>query len=174
MRWLTFSILAGLCLVLQTSLVPKLAIWGVRPDWMFVLAVFYALLGGFPDACIAAWILGLLTDLASANDHVGLYAFCYGGTAWLIYHVRELVFREHWLAHAATTLLAGLLMQFVVAVYRAFRAPVGAGAEHGVWTFALLTCVYTAFWAPYFHWGLTRLRRATGFRSVMLPSRGKH
>lgn len=172
MRWLTFSILAAGCLVLQTSLGPTLTLWGVRPEWMFVLGVFYALLGPYPDACIAAWILGLLTDLASANDHIGLYAFAYGGAAWLICRVRELIFREHWLAHTILTLFAGFLVQAVVALYRTWRAPPALGAEPGVWTYAVLTCLYTAFWAPYFHWLLTRLRRATGFRTAASPSRG--
>ena len=36
MRWLTFVILAGITLVLQTGLAPHLSIYGVRPDWMFV------------------------------------------------------------------------------------------------------------------------------------------
>lgn len=166
MRWLTFSILAGICLVLQTSLVPHLAIWGIRPDWLFVLCTFYALLGGYPDICIVGWILGFLADLGSANDHVGLYAFSYGAAAWLIYQTRELIFREHWLSHTALTLFMSLFVQIIVVIYRSWTMPVVVGGEHGLWTYALLTCVYTTFWAPYFHWILTRLRRATGFRST--------
>ncbi len=175
MRWLTFGILAGICLVLQTALAPHLAIAGVRPDWMFVLAVFYAMLGPWPDACIAAWILGLLVDLASANGggygHIGLYAFAFGGTAWLILQVRELVFPEHWLAHTVLTFLGALLVQAAVAAYRSVTMPSGPALATGVWMYGLLTALYTTFWAPYFHWVLIRLRRAAGLRAG--ASRGR-
>jgi rod shape-determining protein MreD len=168
MRWLTFGILAGMCLVLQTGLAPHLALAGIRPDWMFVLAVFYAMLGPWPDACIAAWILGLLVDLESANSsghgHLGLFAFTYGGTAWLIYQVRELIFREHWLAHTILTFLGALLVQSAVAVYRSVTAPPGPSPATGVGSYAVLTAVYTGFWAPYVHWVLSRLRGFTGLR----------
>lgn len=168
MRWLTFIILAGITLVLQTSLAPHLSIYGVRPDWMFILAVFYAILGPWPDACIGAWFLGLLVDLESVNGsgfgRIGLFAFTYGGTAWLIYHGRDFVFREHWVTHTVFTLLGALVVQAVVAIFRRWSAPPGVSPATGVWTYALLTALYTAFWAPYFHWLLVRLRRLTGLR----------
>lgn len=175
MRWAVFAILAGLCLVLQTSLAPHLTVLGVRPDWMFVLAVFYAMLGPWPDACIAAWILGLLVDLASANGsgygHIGLFAFTFGGTAWLILQVRELIFPEHWLAHTVLTFLGALLVQLAVALYRKLTAPPGPSPVTGLWSYAALTALYTAFWAPYLHWVLTRLRSLTGLRTGSLRGR---
>lgn len=166
MRWLTFGILAGICLVLQTSLAPLLAPAGVRPDWMFVLCVFYALLGPGPDVCIAAWILGLLVDLWSLNDHIGLNAFAYGGTAWLICYVRELIFPEHWLSHTVLTLLGALIVQLTIAVYYWLTAPPQPAPAMGMWGFAALSALYTAFWAPYFHFVLSRLWRATGLRGT--------
>lgn len=169
MRWLTFALLAGVCLVLQTALAPHLELAGIRPDWMFVLAVFYAMLGPWPEGCIAAWVLGLLVDLASAGGagygHIGLFAFTFGGTAWLILQVRDLIFREHWLAHTVLTFLGALAVQCVVAAYRGVTVPPGPSPERGVWSYAVLTALYTAFWAPYLHWILMRLRRATGLRT---------
>lgn len=163
MRWLSFAILAGIVLVLQTALAPHLALGGVRPDWMFVLACFYALLGPWPDACIGAWICGLLMDLSSVGP-VGLCAFSFGGTAWLIRYVREFFFREHWLAHAFVTLFGAMLVQSVIALFRLATLPKGSVPHPGLWSYAMLTSLYTAFWAPYFHWTLTRLRRVTGLR----------
>ncbi len=176
MRWVTFAILAGLCLVLQTALAPHLAIGEIRPDWLFVLAVFYAVMGPWPDACLGAWVLGLLIDLESVNGsagygHLGLFAFSFGGTAWLIYHVRDLVFREHWLTHTILTFLGAMLVQSVVALYRSATAPEGTSPATGVWTYAVLTALYTTFWAPYFHWLLIRMRRLTGLRATMARGR---
>lgn len=170
MRWLTFAILAGISIVLQTALAPYVELSGIRPDWVFVLATFYALLGPWPDACIAAWILGLLVDLSSADSgtgygHIGLFAFSFGGAAWLILQVRDLIFPEHWLSHTILTLLSALVVQAAVAIYRTITLPPGAAPATGVWTCAILTAAYTAFFAPYFHWILSRLHRATGLRT---------
>ena len=56
MKWISFAILAVLTSVLQTTLVAHtLAIGEIRPDWMFILAVHYALHGKWPDVAIAAW-----------------------------------------------------------------------------------------------------------------------
>lgn len=168
MRWLTFTILAVIMLVLQTAAAPHLALAGVQPDWMFILATFYALLGPWPDVGIAAWTLGLLVDLQTAGGagrgQIGLAAFAYGGAVWLVHLFRELVFREHWLAHLVTTLIGALLVQSVVAVYRTVTAPPGPGPATGYWSFAFWTALYTAFWSPYFHFVLIRLGRAMGLR----------
>jgi rod shape-determining protein MreD len=162
MRWLTFAILASIGLVFQTALAPHVAIRGIRPDWMLSIAVFYALLGTWPDACIAAWTLGLLTDLASANEHIGLFAFSYGGTAWLILKVRDLIFPEHWRAHAALTLFAALLVYLVAAGYRALTHGAALPSLRSPWMFAIWTAVYTTAWAPILHYLLVHLKRLTG------------
>lgn len=131
---------------------------------MFVLAVFYALLAPWPDACIAAWVLGMLVDLASANGRIGLFAFGYGATALLILQVREVLFPEHWLSHALLTLVGGLLLQVAIATYRSLADTAPAGS---IWGYALLTCLYTVVpWAPLFHGVLSRLWRVTGLRHM--------
>jgi rod shape-determining protein MreD len=161
MHWIRFAIVAVIAIVFQTALAPHLALSGIRPDWVFVLAVFYALLGPWPDACIAAWILGLLMDLGSVNDHVGLCALAYGAVAWLIVQTRDLVFPDHWLSHTVMTLIGALLVQFTLAAYLGWTAPAGAP---GLWGKAAWTALYTAFWAPYFHWLLTRIGPVIGLR----------
>jgi rod shape-determining protein MreD len=163
MKWLPFVILAVLVLVSQTTVVPMMAIGSVWPDWMFVLAVHYALWGPWPDAAIAAWVLGLVVGLQSA-DRVALHAFCFGGAAWVIIQVRRTLFRDHALTHVLVTLVFALAIQTIIGLCRYWTAPTAATRDELVWH-ALFTALYTALWAPVLHWPLIRLGGWTGLRA---------
>lgn len=162
MKWISFAILAGLAIVLQTSATPFLEIQSIRPDLMFILAVHYALWGPWPEAALAAWMLGLLADLQSL-DRIGIHAFCFGLAAWAIIRIRQVVFRDHAATQIAITFLFTVLIQLAVAFYRRW----GAGESHAaiLWP-AVLTGIYTAACAPYLHWVLIRLSRWTGLRAT--------
>jgi len=168
MKWPAFVILAVVTLVLQTAVVPLMAIQSIRPSWMFVLAAFYGLWGPWPDAAIAAWLLGLGVDLQSAGaggGRIGLYAFCFGGAVWAMIRIRSAFFRDHAVTQFVMTLVFGLAVELLVEGYR--RWSVGdASPERGVWWPAFWTALYTAAWAPYLHWVLLRLHRWTGLKPV--------
>jgi len=161
MKWLPFIILAIVTLVCQTTIVPAMAIYSIWPNWMFVLAVYYALWGPWPDAAIGAWILGLGIDLQTVGDsgHVGLYAFLFGAAAWAIMRVRKVFFRDHALTQMLVTGTFALAIELLVEVYRQWGA--GASKASIFWP-AFFTALYTAAWTPYLHWLLIRLRRWTG------------
>lgn len=161
MKWRPFIILAVLTLICQTTIVPVMAIYSVWPNWMFILAVHYALWGPWPDAAIGAWVLGFGVDLQTvgAAGHIGLYAFLFGGTAWAIIRIRKIFFRDHALTQVLVTGVFALVVELAVEIYRQW------GSEASKASFflpALFTALYTAAWAPYLHWLLARLRRWTG------------
>lgn len=164
MRWLPFIILAIVMLVLQGTIVQKIAIRGVWPDWMFILAVYYALWGRWPDAAIAAWILGLLVDLQS-RGWIGLNAFCFGGAAWAILYIRQALFRDHPITQVVVTLVFALGVRLAVGGYDAWRA--GGGIPVGeIGSLAFFTALYTAACAPYVHWALIRVSGWTGLKQA--------
>ena len=87
MRWIFFLILAGLFLIGQTSLAPRVEILNVRPDWMFILVVFIALHAQGPDAMLGGWVLGLMADVCS-DERMGLFALVYGLSALVLVRLR--------------------------------------------------------------------------------------
>lgn len=163
MKWVSFGILAGVTIVLQTSATRYVEIQSIRPDLMFILAAHYALWGPWPEAAIAAWILGLLVDLQSL-DRLGLHAFSFGLAAWAIVRIRQIVFRDHAATQIAITLLFTFLIQLGVALYR--RWGIDNPTSGGILWPALLTGLYTAICAPYLHWLLIRLGRWTGLKAT--------
>jgi rod shape-determining protein MreD len=169
MKWLPFAILAVAGIVCQTTIVPHMRVrWfgpEIGPDWMFILAVFYALWGPWPEAAIAAWILGVVTDLESAGmagSRIGLHAFCYGAAAWGIIRTRQAVMRGHWLAQVFITLVFALGVEAAVRLYQHWSAPAMGLGDAG-WG-AMLSAAYTAAWAPILLWALMRLGRLAGLK----------
>lgn len=165
MRWLAFGILAVLFVVCQTTFVPRLEVAGTWPNWTFILAVHYALWGAWPEAAIAAWILGLAVDLQTASPYpIGLHAFCYGGAAWVILRIRQALFRDHPATYVGITFAFALAIQLLVGLWRLWRVP---GEESGPDIFwpSLAIAIHTAVWSLPLHWILIKIGRFTGLRS---------
>ena len=168
MRWLGFAICAALVLTLQTTVAWRLEIRGAQPEWMLVLAVFFALHARSVDALIGAWLLGALMDNYSMA-RFGLLSGCYALSTLAIYAARNHVFRDNPLTHFAVTFVAAAAVGAMVAVY---RVAVGGEAGSSVPAAAgsvLLGAVYTAVWAPPLHHLLLKFPGLLGIRS---PRRG--
>ena len=150
-----------------------MAIGSIWPEWTFILVVHYALWGPWPDAAIAAWLLGLIVDFQSA-DPIGLHAFSYGAAAWAILRIRQVVFRDHPVTHVTVTLVFTFGVQLLIAAYRWWSLS-GPSAGAGLWLSAVLIALYTALWAPILHWPLIRLGKWTGLAATgaarLLPYR---
>jgi rod shape-determining protein MreD len=165
MRWIAFIILLLVVTVLQTSVMPFLAVHTIRPDLLVILAVYYALAARTHDALLACWIIGLAIDLTSLSfaggANVGLHALSLGMIALVIVNLRDLTFRDSvatrlfftFATKLAVSLLAGTYMGFVLQTVHPFRETLIT---------AIYAAVYTAVLAPYGHWVLGRLRRPLG------------
>jgi rod shape-determining protein MreD len=163
-RWLAFIVCAIVVLTLQATVAERMEWRGVRPDWVLVLITFFALNARNTDALLGAWALGAACDLMSV-ERFGLLSLSYGLVALLVYAIREYVFGEHPLTHVCVTLVACVLMQTMLAGYRAaaYGPPSPSFANlmvEGVWT-----GLYTAVWAPVIHGGLLRFSRVLGVRT---------
>ena len=109
MQWLAFLITAILTVTVQTTLAPALTVGGVRPDFILIAVIFFALHGRGLDAVIAGWALGFAADLQSVQ-RFGLMALCYALVAYGVYAIRPYLFRRHPLAHFLVTFVSGLLV----------------------------------------------------------------
>jgi rod shape-determining protein MreD len=116
MRWLSFFILAYVCLGLQQGLAPAMDFNGAMPDFVLAAVVFVALFAPRDTALLASFILGLLRDL-SGNGTLGLYAFIYAMVGLMVVGVRSMLDRKHVAVHFAVVLLGGILAAIVLAVH---------------------------------------------------------
>ncbi len=161
MKLPAFFILALLTLLVQGTLVPQLEVAGARPDLLFILAVHYALWGPWPDAALAGWVLGLLVDLQS-HGRVGLHAFAFGAAAWAIVRVRQILFRDHWMAQIVVTFVFCMIVRVGVTAYDTYR---GGDLSVPFWSETIFgVSLYTAMFTPVLHWPLIRIHRWTGLK----------
>ena len=165
MKWSTFIVLGAVTLICQTTIAHVITIYSIRPNWMFVLAVHYALWGPWPEAAIGAWFLGLAVDVQtmSAGGRIGLYAFSFGAAAWLIIRIRAVFWREHPLTQLSLTFVFALAIEMAADLYR-HRVDLGATPTSSLFWPTFFAAVYTAAFTPYMHWALIRLWRWTGLR----------
>lgn len=176
MRWLSFALLAGLAICVQTSVVPRLMVFGVYPDLMLVLVIHYTLHARRIDGLFAGWLLGLLVDLTSVED-LGMVAVVYGLMALAVYSIRDLMFTGHPLTHFFLTFVCCAVVQAALRGY--FYAVFGLDSVVlDLLGMSLLCALYTGLCAIVIHRFLLRfsptlgLRRPKGSEFSSLPRKG--
>ncbi len=150
MHWPIFSLLLFISVVLQISagrffpFADRL----VRPDFLALLALFFALYAPRRHTPLAAWIIGFTADLLSLGTP-GAFAFSFGLLALLTLSARQILYADHavariilafcwtFLAHAFSFAVPCLLgrrafadlmpflgLSFCIALYTAALTPV--------------------------------------------------
>lgn len=171
MRWTPFLIFAYLFTLAQTSLgrmlmLDRLTMGPVGPDFVLLLAVFVALyVRSATDAMLVGWVLGLLIDLttgggAGTATRVGPMAIYYALACWLVFQVREAIYRERALPQM---LLAGGFCLLTHTLWVSTQMLLGSG--HVFWgSFGrlllqvLLSSIYTGLLMPLVHFVLMPCR----------------
>ncbi len=173
MRWTTFVIVAAVLLTLQTAVAPFLEVGGVRPDWLIIGVVYFALYARAKDGIIAAWAIGFCADLMTV-ERPGLISLSYALAALCVTSVREYVFRYRVMTQFTMTLCICLLVQTAWMFYRRIMYTPAQPAWVDWSAGALLVSLYTALWAPLLHRLLLRLSRLLGIARPRYSHAGLH
>ncbi|UCC29469.1 MAG: rod shape-determining protein MreD [Phycisphaerales bacterium] len=161
MRWLSFILLAATALTLQSAIAPRFELFGVRPDWLLVVVVFFAMHAPPRDAAIGAWIVGGCADLMTI-ERLGLMALTYTLVAVVVASVRNYVFRDRALTQLLLTLVMSVLARLAWTVYSRLLYDPGQALLVDLTLQVLMASVYTAVWAPVLHKALLRMSRVFG------------
>lgn len=165
MHWMAFGILLYVTTVLQTAFAPFLAVHGVRPDFLAIVAVYYALIARREDALLACWFIGLAADLTglgyARHSSVGVAALSMGLAGLVVVAVRDLTFRDSVVTQLLFTFAVCMMHSVLVGLF-AWYAAANRPAAWDVVQWSLYTAIYTALLAPYGHWLLRRMRNMLG------------
>lgn len=161
MRWLTFILLAAAALTLQSAIAPRVAPFGIRPDWLLVVVVFFALHGRAPDAVAGAWVLGMCADLMTV-ERAGLIALTYTLIAILVCSTREYLFRRRAGTQFFVTLAACVMVRLAWTIYYRVLYDPADSLLATLATDVAMGSLYTAVWAPPLHRGLLHISRTLG------------
>jgi rod shape-determining protein MreD len=105
-------LLAMVVVVLQTTLIPQIAIAGIAPDLIFLFVIFLALQRQTTIGIWFAFCLGLLQDI-SGGGILGLNALLLLGLAYLALYLRQKFFQENFISQILIILLFTILHQFL-------------------------------------------------------------
>lgn len=156
MKWLALAVGTVACVVLHTTVGPRLAIGQVRPDLLVVFVVFIAMHVRGVDVIAAACAVGMVADLQSI-ERFGVLALAYAAAAGVVYALRNHVFRSHPLAHFAMTFGAECVIQLLLLVYYGLVGGVGGETWGAQVLGGLLIALYSAALAPPVHALLLRM-----------------
>ncbi len=165
MRWATFGLVLYVVMVLHTAAAPFVAVNGIRPNLLAILAVYVALAARSQDALLACWVVGMATDLCSqsyrGHGNVGVNALALGLVGLGIVKVREYTFRDSVVTHLVFTFGATLLLSMAVGAHLCWVRddwdPFGRAVAASIYA-----AIYTGVLAPYGHWCLHKLRGLMG------------
>jgi rod shape-determining protein MreD len=143
--------------ILQTSIVPSLAIFGVVPNVLFLVVVTIALTEGPVAGGVAGLIAGLLFDLLGTSV-VGPYALVLCVVGYGIGMLSANMFAEGWLLPVTAVLVASVVTEVS---YGIVLAILGAGAPfwHALFTVMLPVALYNTALAVLVYPWLARLLR---------------
>ena len=161
MRWITVIFCCLVALILQSALMPRLDLWGVRADLLIALVLFFALFAKPGDAFVIAWATGFTADLLSL-ERLGFLALSYSVCALLVISVREFLFCYRPATQFAVTLVVSLILRSCWIGYRSVMYPETASLAEMVGMDVVLGSVYTAALTPVVHGVLLRCRGMFG------------
>ncbi len=165
MRWISYFILAYLIIAIHMALAGYLR-WGqASPNLVLPAAVFIAINARREHALIGAFGLGFLQDLFTQHP-LGLFAFAYGLVGLFVVGTQPAVYRDHPLTHFFVTLLASVLVGFVV-LFNNWAYPIlhtHSGQLRQPMLGILASALYTAALAPIIMGLLGKAKPLFGFR----------
>jgi len=107
-RILRLAVCLYLAIVLQTVLAPKIAIFGVRPDFPFLVVLLVALFEGAVAGAFAGFLAGLFVGLNSAGA-LGVTSLANTVVAFGVGAMADRLERRGWITRALVALVATVL-----------------------------------------------------------------
>ncbi len=149
-------LLTGAGLVLQTDVVGRLGILGVRPDLLLAGLVILARRSGPLVGTLAGFAVGLMQD-GLTPDYPGLNAAILCTIGFVCGHLRETIFWDSPVASALILFLAAVVDHAAYLAVSSFGHWPSAGVEF--LTVGLPSAVYTAVAVPLVFYALPRVVR---------------
>lgn len=95
--------------ILQTSLLPFLAVSGFRPDLLLLVTIAFSLRDGLVTGLRVGFAAGVLTDLLLNESPVGLTALIFVGVAYAVGVARPFLAPDSWTAPVILSVMGTLV-----------------------------------------------------------------
>ncbi len=160
-------------LTLQSALMPRVLLFGARPDLVLVVTVFFGMHAKWRDALLAAWVFGVLADLMTI-ERFGLLSVSYAMAAVLVASVRDFLFRYNAFSQFALTAATASFVGLGWLVYQRIMFDPSSSLVADAVVALILAPVYTGVLAPPVHAVLLPVSRVFGLTPPRYTFPGLH
>lgn len=160
MRWLRFTIILLLVSLLRaSSLSEAVAVTAlhIKPDFLLILLVFFAINCDAYDAVLASFAIGFAADITGAV--MGPFFLAFGILGSILTHIRQVILLRRTLHQAIIIFVVGFLAGVIAQLLALFK--IQSGLSYSFW-YLTGTALYSALvWFP-LKWVIDRLGRWAG------------
>ncbi|NOZ21265.1 MAG: rod shape-determining protein MreD [Planctomycetes bacterium] len=161
MRWVRFLILVLVVCMIDTTLMPRISLAGMRPDIALIFVMFISLNTTPVNAVPAGWLMGLATDVYSVGP-TGLNALILSLCAGFISGAKDLVYKENPFVQLLLAVIVAIFSNGVYLTSIVLSPDTSVGSPGGVAFRMLCAVVYTSLPAPFLLLVLRLLKRWLG------------
>ena len=132
MHWLRFTLILLLVSLLQASgLSDAISVTAlhIKPNFLLILLVFFAVNCDAYDAVIASFAIGFAADITGA--FMGPFFLAFGILGSVLAHIRQVILLRRTLHQAIIILVVGFLAGIIAQLLALFKVP--AGLSYGFW-----------------------------------------
>jgi len=150
MRWITFTILLVVLMLLQASFVQSLALaqGRIRPDLLLILLAYMALYTEPYELVTASFLTGLAADMIGVT--MGPYTLAFGVVGTLLGELRRLIVVNKWSYQIFAIVIAGILTGLLFNTLLSIKGQVGGRVSWG-WVSLYSGLLGPVLFIP-FHW----------------------
>jgi rod shape-determining protein MreD len=147
MRWVRFAVFILVVTLLQDRLRDVLAVtrWGIKPDLLLILMVFFAVYCNTTDAIIASFATGFAADLI--GQAMGAHMISFGVVGTLLAYLHKYVAVRRLAYQALIIFVAGVLTGLATYYLNMVK---GHAAVENIYVIILFTSLYSAVIGPFF------------------------
>lgn len=113
MRWVALALLLVVSLVLETTLFHWLSVFGVQPDLVLILVVFFALFSGSSGGAFFGFLGGLAQD-ALVGQYLGLNALTKLVIGYSVAQIERKVYKDYPLLPVIIVFMVSVAGQIIV------------------------------------------------------------
>ena len=153
MRWPIFAVMLFITAVLQVTASRHLPMADglTRPDFLALLALFFALYAPRHHAPLTALICGLVADLLSFGPPPGTFAFSFGLLGLLTLRARRLLYPDHPISRIILAFCWSLLTQLFAFALPWILGPHSFAYFMSFTGLAVRIALYTAVFTPVYY-----------------------
>jgi len=160
MRWLRFSIVVLIVMVLQTGNLLNIIAFpplNIKPNFLLIMLVFFAINTDSYDAIITSFALGLACDISSGP--LGPFFLSYGLLGSALAHLKKMFVIRKNLHYSITIFCMSLLTAALASLLLYLK---GTSLSSNTFLFLLGTALYSSVVGPYINWPLNSIKRWLG------------